>query len=350
MTTRGATLAALLAALGRPSWWILALAGFLVRGGIVLFVVAIVTLPSPLVLSNILGPIITPLYLGGLEPETVLLVASGIAIVVLWLVFGGWFAGATEVALIREAGQAAHEEGVVARRQDRAGTGLAGRAAAAHLIALIPMALVLGLGSVQIFGVAYQELVNPSDTGPLIVRIVSGARGPLMAIVIAWVIGEIVGGMAVRRIVVDGESIGGAVLRSAIDLVRRPAGGLLAPLATTIVLVIDLAAVLTVVTIVWTIVRNRLVRPLDDPLTTGLALVTLGAAWCLALLVTGLIDAWRSVTMTFETQLRTAIGGGRSIDRRDGWSQSRSSSDGTIGGSAHGRPGEWSSDDPGGSL
>jgi len=41
MTTRGATLAALLSALGRPSWWILALAGFLVRGGIVVFVVAI---------------------------------------------------------------------------------------------------------------------------------------------------------------------------------------------------------------------------------------------------------------------------------------------------------------------
>jgi hypothetical protein len=350
MTTRGATLAALLAALGRPSWWILALAGFLVRGGIVLFVVAIVTLPSPLVLSNILGPIITPLYLGGLEPETVLLVLSVLVGVVLWLVVGGWFAGATEVALIREAGQAAHEEGLMARRRDPTGPGLAGRAAAAHLVALIPMALAVGLGSVQIFGVAYRELVNPSDNGPLIVRIVSAARGPLVAIVVAWILGEIVGGMAVRRIVVDGESVGGAVLRSALDLVRRPAGGLLAPLATTIVLVIDLAAMLTVVMIVWTIVRNRLVRPLDDPLSTGLALVTLGAAWCLALLVTGLIDAWRSVTMTFESQRRTAIEPGRSTDHGDGWSQSGLPSGGTIGVSAHGRPGEWSSDDPGGSL
>ncbi|MEA2606124.1 MAG: hypothetical protein QOI00_881, partial [Chloroflexota bacterium] len=113
MTTRGATLAALLAALGRPSWWILALAAFLVRGGIVLFVVAVVTLPSPLALSNVLGPIITPLYLGRLEPEAIFLIASGFTGAVLWLVLGGWFAGATEVALIREAGQAAHEEGLV---------------------------------------------------------------------------------------------------------------------------------------------------------------------------------------------------------------------------------------------
>ena len=69
MTTRGATLAALLAALSRPSWWILALAGFLVRGGILLFLVAIVTLPSPLALSNEVGPIITRLYLGDLDPS-----------------------------------------------------------------------------------------------------------------------------------------------------------------------------------------------------------------------------------------------------------------------------------------
>src|SRR6476646_8332262 len=158
MTTRGATVAALLALLGRPSWWVLALAAFLVRGGIVLFVVAIVTLPSPLALSNVLGPIITPLYFGQLEPRTVLLIVSGLGSAVLWLVVGGWFAGATDVALV-------------------------------------PMALVLGLGAVQIFGVAYRELVNPSDTGPLIVRIVAGARGPLAAIVVTWVFGQVVGGM-----------------------------------------------------------------------------------------------------------------------------------------------------------
>ena len=52
MTIAGRTLAALLAVLGRPSWWMLGLAGFLVRGGIVVFLVAIITLPSPLALSH----------------------------------------------------------------------------------------------------------------------------------------------------------------------------------------------------------------------------------------------------------------------------------------------------------
>src|SRR6476660_768593 len=101
MTTRGATLAALLAALGRPSWWILALAGFLVRGGILLFVVAIVTLPSPLALSNVLGPIVTPLYLGRIEPTTLTLIGIGVLGAIAWILAGGWFAAATEVALVR---------------------------------------------------------------------------------------------------------------------------------------------------------------------------------------------------------------------------------------------------------
>ncbi len=350
MTSRGATLAALLAALGRPSWWILALAGVLVRGGIVLFVVAIVSLPSPLALSNILGPIVTPLYLGRLEPATLALIVSAIVGVVVWIVVGGWFAAATEVALVRDAEQAAGDEGIPIRRPGPDRRVPASHAAAAHLIALLPMGLVLGLSSVQIFTVAYNELVNPSDAGPIVLRVVSGARGPLAAIMVAWILGEIVGGMAVRRIVLDGESVLGAVLRSTVDLVRRPAGGLLAPLATTIVLVIDLAAVLAIVMTVWTIVRNRLVGPLDEPFATGLGLVTLGAAWCLALLVTGLIDAWRSTTMTFEFHRRAAIGAGRSIDDRDGWSQTESPSGGTIGASAHRRPGDWSADDPGGSL
>src|SRR6266487_4127414 len=129
MTTRGATLAALLAALGRPSWWILALAGFLVRGGIVLFLVAIVTLPSPLALSNDLAPLLTPLYFGQLEPTTLALLAGGIATVVAWIVAGGWFAAATEVALVRDAEQAAREEGLPSRPLPPPGSMLIGRAA-----------------------------------------------------------------------------------------------------------------------------------------------------------------------------------------------------------------------------
>jgi hypothetical protein len=350
MTTRGATLAALLAALGRPSWWILALAGFLVRGGIVVFVVAIVTLPSPLALSNDLAPLLTPLYFGRLEPTTLVLLVAAIVIIVAWIVAGGWFAAATEVVLVRDARQAAYEEGLPTRPRPLAGSMLITRSAVAHLVALIPMAFALGVGSVQIFGVAYRELVNPSDAGPIVLRVVREASGPIGTIVVAWILGELVGGMAVRRIVLGGESVLGAVLHSAVGLVRRPAGGLVAPLVTTAVLAIDLAAILTVVMLVWTEVRTRLAHPFAEPLATGIALVTLGAAWCLALLVTGLIDAWRSAAMTFEVERTAATATAWSTAADEAGSQTGPPSGGTFGASAHRLPGDWSADDPGGSL
>ncbi|HEX2755027.1 MAG TPA: hypothetical protein VHM48_06165, partial [Candidatus Limnocylindrales bacterium] len=204
--------------------------------------------------------------------------------------------------------------------------------------------------SVQIFGVAYRELVNPTDASPIVLRVIAGASGPVAMIVVAWILGELVGGMAVRRIVLGGEPVLGAVVRSAADLVRRPGGAVLAPLVTMAVLVLDLAAVLTVVMIVWTEVRTRLIHPVAEPLATGLALATLGAAWCLALLVTGLIDAWRSAAMTFEMERRAAASTARSVAGGDEGSHPGPSGGGTIGASAHRRPGGWSADDRGGSL
>jgi hypothetical protein len=350
MSTRGGTLAALLAALGRPSWWILALAGFLVRGGIVVFLLAIVSLPSPLALSNVLGPIVAPLYLGTIAPATAALIASAIVAVVVWIVVGSWFAAATEIVLVRDARQAAADDGLPAGCGEDPGHLVITRAAATHLLALVPLVVVAAIGSVQLVAVAYRELVNPSDSGPIVVRVIGGAWGPVLAILAAWILGEVVGGMAVRRVVLRSETVVGAVFRAAGDLVRHPAGALVAPLVTTAVLVADLGAVLAVVSLVWNEVRSRLVRPLEDPLATGLAVLTLGAAWGLALLVTGLIDAWRSTAITFEAERLAASAPAATAVAGDDGSQSGADSGGTIGASTHRRPGDWSADDRGGSL
>src|SRR5829696_5066810 len=221
MTTRMLTLAALLAALGRPSWWILALAGFLVRGGIVLFALAIVTLPSPLALSNVLRPLITPLYFGRLEPATAALIAVTVTVFIGWLLGGSWLAAATEVALVRDARIAALEEGLPARPHRSAGRLLITRAAVAHLVALVPLVLGLAIGSVRIFDVAYAELTNPSGGRPIVLRVLTGAAAPIYAIVVLWIAGEIVGGQAVRRLVLGGGSVVAAVRAGSVELVRR---------------------------------------------------------------------------------------------------------------------------------
>ena len=348
LTTAGATIAALLIALGRPAWWLLALAGFLARGGIVVFLLAIVSLPSPLVLSNILAPLVTPLAFGTLLPETAALILGGIGAGLFWLIGGGLFAAATEVAIIRDARAIAEEEGLPPAAPASDGRMLVVRAAAAHLLAHVPTALVTTTGAVAIVRVIYTELTIPSESGPIALRVIAGAIAPIALIVVVWALGEIVGGLAVRRIVIRGSSVLGGVGGAIGDLVRRPVGSLVVPVLTMLVLAFDMAAVLAIVAVVLSEVRDRLAGGLADPVATLLTVATLGAAWSLALTVTGLIAAWRSVAMTFEAQRVSSGAWTAPPAGPDGWQGP--GGDGTIGASAHRRPGDRSIGHPDGSL
>ena len=343
MTTRGLTLAALLAALGRPSWWLLALAGFLVRGGVLLFLLAIVSLPSPLIISNIVAPVIVPLALGRIDPGAIALLAGVVAIVAIWLIGGALVAATTEVALIRAARDAMLKEGLPVGPVATPRRRLIGRVAASHLLAHVPTALVLAVGSIRIGGVAYVELTDPFEvTTPLILRIVAGAAGSIAAIVIVWLLAEIVGGLAARRIVLRGASVVGG-LRGAIgDLVRRPTAALAPALWTTLVLTIDLAAGLGIVALAWTQLGERLTDVSTDLVTTTFWILAFPASWIGALTLTGLVDAWRSAAMTFEVE-RAGVAAASGADRAP-------DPGGTFGASPGRRPGDWSTTDGGGSL
>jgi hypothetical protein len=343
VTTRGVTLAAVLAVLSRPSWWLLALAGFLIRGGVLLFLLAIVMLPSPLVLSTILEPVIVPLALGGVDAGTLapFLLATGLVLV--WLLAGGWIGAATEVALIRDAREAMVDEGLPARPNAGPGRWLVTRVAIARLLAHIPTAVALGLGSIRIGSVAYLELTSPFEvTTPLVLRVLQGAMGPIVAIVIVWLFGEIVGGLAARRIVLDDASIAGGLRGAVGAMVHRPLATLIPALGTTMVLAIDLAALLGVVAFVWAELRDRLLDALADRSTLGVALVAFVATWVGALAITGLIDAWRGAAMTFEAE-RAAVAAMLGADTAP-------DPGGTFGASPGRRPGDWSAGDRGGSL
>lgn len=305
-TTRTGTIAALLAVLSRPSWWLLALAGFLVRGGILAFLAAIVSLPSPLALSNVLGPVVLPIALGRVSPEAAILVGLTVGFLVAWLAVGGWFAAATELSLVRSARLVARDEGLPTGPDRPAGRWLVTRSTAVHLLAHLPTLGAAAFATIEGIGVAYRELTNPSDVSPIALRVVAGTAIPIGLVLGLWLIGETLGGLAARRILLRGSSIGRAMLGAMADLARRPGGALLMPVVTSAVLIVDLAAVLAVVMIVWTEVRDRLAHPLTDPLATALTVATLGAAWSLALVVTGLIAAWRSVALTFEQERAAA--------------------------------------------
>jgi len=76
--------------------------------------------------------------------------------------------------------------------------------------------------------VTYRELTSPLDvSAPIVVRVLRGSPEVIAAVLIAWVLGEIVGAIAARRIVLAGEGVA-AALRGAI------ATGLRHPLRTLI--------------------------------------------------------------------------------------------------------------------
>jgi hypothetical protein len=339
----GAILASLLVTIGRPAWWLLALAGFLVRGGFVVFLVPIVVLPSPLAISNVAAPFVVPMALGRIGPEVIVLLIVAGAVLFGWLLIGGAIAAATDVALTRDAVAAAAEEGVVppppqpersappidAERPDRA---VVGTIVAARLVAWLPLAAALAVGLVRIVAVTYVELTRPAELeSPLALRVALGAAGELLVMAVAWLFGEVVGGLATRWIVLDGCSAGRALAAAARDVVRRPGSTLLPWLVATTLLFTILGGAVGAASVAWSRVIIALSARTPDPAVVAISLLIFVAIWLAALVLGGLFAAIRSSVLTFEhVRVRAQTG--------------------TFGASVHHRPGDRSIADRGGSL
>jgi len=324
VTRSGVFFASLLVSLGRPAWWLLALAGFLARGGILLAILPIVNLPSPLVMSNLVAPVIVPLALGHVDAGVLAAIAIIVAGLLAWLIVGGLIGAATDLALIRDGLAAAREEGVTGRtagdadassstrRDEQSGRSLVTRILVVRLLAHLPFAVVLALGTAVIVQIAYAELTRPAavDT-PLVVRVVAAGAWPIVAIVVAWFVGELAGGVAARRIVLAGDGVRAALAGAVHSLVRRPRSTVVPALVTTL----PLAAIL------------------------GGTLGGARVAWLRA-------GAARSAALTFE-----AVRAGAERDRVAVSSdESGAAVGGTFGASTHHRPGDRPLGDDGGSL
>ncbi|MGZ8438175.1 MAG: hypothetical protein ACXWXR_06500, partial [Candidatus Limnocylindrales bacterium] len=106
---RGAALrGALLVTLASPATWPLALAVFLLRGGLLVVALPILVLPTPVGLGNLLAPTLTALVFGGVTVELVALVVAIVVAALAWLVAGGVLAAVLEAEAARIV--AAHED------------------------------------------------------------------------------------------------------------------------------------------------------------------------------------------------------------------------------------------------
>lgn len=291
--------ASFLAALAAPAVWAITLAGFLLRGGIVVIVLPILVLPSAVGLANAFGPMLTTLVLGGPSPQIVVLLAAVVGAAFLWLLGGGWLAAALEAEAIRRIAveEALERDGGTPAPRVRAA---AGQILAARLVAGLPLAVAAAAGSLRLVELTYRELTLPSAIGaPLVVRVIRGAPDALFWIVVTWLLMEVWGAIAARRIVLRGDAAGAALRHAVVQLLRRPLSTValaILPLATLLVVLVPSAVALSVT---WQAIRAQLADA-AEPLLVAASVTTFVALWGGMLVLLGLVTAWRSAAWTIE--------------------------------------------------
>ncbi len=317
---RAMTAATRLAA-GRPRLWAFALLAFLARGGLVVIVIPMLVLPSFIGIANTVGP--TSVTAAGPTPRLVVLIAVWCGIGLAAIVGGTLLGAAAEVALYRAtvASGAAPVTGRGVAFPPRwlgvASTGAAGapprrgvvrRVAVARLVLMVPVALALLAAIPGWVGVAYQELLLPSDLAvPLPLRVVFGAPIAALVVVAVWLLAEVIGGMAARRIVLDGSSVAGALGAATGGVARAPASALLTlglSLAGTLPVLVPAVVVLG---LAWDQARVALVDATSGAavMVSTLVLVT---AWAACLGVAAIAAGWRSALWTAELARRERPG------------------------------------------
>jgi hypothetical protein len=289
--------ASLLAVVARPSWWALALAAFLVRGGFVIVLLPIVSLPTTAALTNTLGPTVQDLILGP-SADAVLfgtLVVSGGLVALYALLFTGT---RLDLALLGEAASDPDLE---------LGWSPANRSATlslgVRLLAHIPTVVAVAYASIRIVEEAYIEFTSPGDTATaLVVRVLGRAVDAPLAVGTTWLLGETVGGLAARR-VAAGEAVAAALGRSILQ-VASPRGLATLAITTTALLALVLPFLLGVAT-AWQHVRVALLENVAPPMILA-AVVLMVSAWVLGVALLGAVLAWRATAWSVQVAPRTA--------------------------------------------
>lgn len=284
--------AALAATIARPGWWIVALAAFLVRGGILLVLVPLVSLPSASALATTFAPSIEAFALSRQSLEGAFLATIVISGVVAILGLAGYAGSWLDLAVLRDAGEADELEGLPASRPPSTW-----RAFGLRLAAHLPTFVSLGYAVVRIVIATYQELLSPGDPAvPIPLRVLGRAPDAVAVVTITWLLGEAIGGLAVRRFV-DGTTTVGAIRRAIRELVT--ARGLATLLLTDTVVLGGAVLVIAVVGRAVDRLRDNLILAVD-PINLAAALFLLASVWVLGLALLGAALAWRATAWTLE--------------------------------------------------
>ena len=293
---------------------VVALMGFLIRGGIVLIALPSVILPSVIGIAGATG--VDYISISG-EPTQWLVEVALAAIVaaVVWLTVAGLVGSLVDVWLV--------EMALDTKRPATRGQlplprmALLLRLLAIRMICLVPLAIVLVWAAGQIFSAAYDELTTPTNLAtPLPLRVVFAATGAVTVVAATWLVAETIAAIAIRRQILAGNGIWRSLEGAAWQLVRRPVSTLLTVFVSyaTSVVAVGLALVATATAFDWCRIAARNTEPIAvklgigdfsttcdlRPVAFALAAVAVALAWAAALVLSGVASAWRSAAFTHE--------------------------------------------------
>jgi hypothetical protein len=285
---------AIAATLTTPEWWAMALAGFLVRGGILLVLVPILALPTPAGFITDVSPTIEALVLGTPTLAGTLLAVAVTTMVVTGLAWAGLAGAWFDVALVREA--ATSDELDVDWQPVPVSSS---QAFGLRLLAHLPTVVALGYAIMRIVLVSYQQFTAPDDPGvPILDRVVGRVPDAVAAVVVTWLAGEVVGGLALRR-ATAGVGVRSALAGSYRQLLHPR--GLATFVATSAILAGVGVPFALAVGRAWEHLRSYLLFGADVTQLTA-ALVVLVSTWVLGLVVLGAALALRATAWTAEVR------------------------------------------------
>lgn len=301
--------------IAEPSLWLLGSAGFLVRGGVALLALPILTLPSPVGIATLLGPAVV--NSGRLEGPLLAAVVGALAFIGI-LCVGGLIAGAwIEIALFESF---MGDPETAALRADRvASAGLPPLAAlvGVEVVALLPVLAAAYATVGAIVEAVRAEILLPGDLAvPLPVRAAAEAAGPLLLLAASLVLAEALNGALSRRVLL-GRRVPAFPVRRARSAGRHVLGTVATSVAGWLLAIAVLVPTMVLLLITWAGANEALLNAaladleLGAPTVVSIAASLLFvAAWLGAIVLGGILSA-----------LRGALWTGHALSGQGGWTE-----------------------------
>ncbi len=281
-----------------PRLWAIALAGFLASGGIVLFALPIMVLPSVVGMSTFIGP--NAVTAAGPSAHFVELVAVSVVVLAAWILLGTLVSVAAERELVRA---------VLDPRAIPAGDAGVGRLLVLRLLSLIPFGLGLVVAGSRLGQVGYQELILPtSSSAPFVVRVLLATPDAIAIVVLGWLLSELVGSVGIRLAMVESRGALGSIAAAVRWTIRRPLRSLGLLGATALAGAALIAPAVALSAVAWSSARTALLGATPS-MVGALEILLFVTVWATGLVLAGIVAAWRSAAWSLAVVGDHRVGG-----------------------------------------